>query len=76
MINGWNKEALKGLTDVLKESYDLMYEIECGYRGSMTNCSTPEELKDYVRNLGERLMSQADYIYDDAMESDYNNEEE
>lgn len=76
MISGWNEEALEGLMDALRDSYDLMYEIESGYRGSMTNCSTSEELKDYVRNLGERLIAEADYIDNDAMKPDYDDEEE
>ena len=75
-MDGWNKEALEGLMNVLKDSYDLMYEIESGYRGSMTDCSTPEELKDYVRNLGERLIAEADCIDNDAMKPDYDDEEE
>ena len=74
MTSGWNEEALEGLMSILRDSYNLMYEIECGYSGSMTDCSTPEELKDYVRNLGERLIAEADCIDDNAMEPDYEEE--
>lgn len=40
----------------------------------MTNCSTSEELKVYVRSLGEALIAEADCIDDNAMKPDYEEE--
>jgi len=61
-MNGWNLDEFDELNDVFGDIYDAKYEIENCIRGCYTNCSTYEELADYLDELGDRLQTASSYL--------------
>lgn len=61
-MEGWNKDYLSEVMDVLNECYDTQYEINNCIRGCHTGCRTYEDLGDYLRCLSDKLRMAAEYV--------------
>lgn len=72
--NGWNEDKLGGVVDALDEIYNAAYEIKSCVRGCYTGAHTYEELQEYLIELGQRLINEAECM--DISEDEYPDEEE
>lgn len=59
-MDGWNIDRLESVVSVLSEANSALYELENCVRGCNTGAETYEELQDYLKRLGRRLMLEAE----------------
>ena len=59
-MDGWNIDRLESVISVLSEANSALYELENCVRGCNTGVKTYEELQEYLKNLGRRLMLEAE----------------
>lgn len=60
--DGWDNDVNEQTLYILNKIQDLQYEIKNGVKGSLTGCYTKDELKEYLKKLGEELATCADFI--------------
>lgn len=59
-MDGWNIDRLESIVSVLSEANDALYELENCIRGCLTGVRTYTELQEYLKNLGRRLILEAE----------------
>lgn len=62
-MEGWNEEKVSGVIHVLEDAYDVQYELENCVRGSVTGCTTYQELGSHLKELASRLEAEADCLF-------------
>lgn len=72
-MEGWNEERLESLIAVLDRAYEFTYEIKNCIRGCYTGAHTYEELAEKIKELGQSLINEAEYM---DIEEDPEEEEE
>ena len=60
--DGWGEDIEDILSRVFAMAEDLMYEVRNAVRGSMTDCKTPNELADHIRELASEFEEAANEI--------------
>lgn len=61
---GWDEEQLGDLSEILDKAYKLSYEVERCVRGAYTDCTTYEDLAEYIVNLGEEFQMCGQDLYE------------
>lgn len=69
-MNGWDKEKLDAVQEVLAEAYNAGYEIDHCVRGAFTGAKTYKELANYLVSLGESLIREAEFVDEQDYDSD------
>lgn len=70
--DGWDRELIyqSGLQDTLDSIRNLDYELNNCIKGAYTDCTSYEELGEYVRQLGAELLTNADAVSELTEEDD------
>ena len=62
--DGWSFEVRSALSSAFARSEDLMYEIRNTIKGAMTDCTTVEDLAEFIRELASEYEEAAREIED------------
>lgn len=60
--DGWGEDIEDILSPAFGRAEDLMYEIRHTVRSARTDCKTPNELADYIRELASEFEEAANEI--------------
>lgn len=72
---GWDEDKLSDVIGLLDgDIRSALYEMQNCIRGCYTGCNTYEELGEYLKQLGERLVMEADAV--SCLEEDEEEDEE
>lgn len=59
---GWGSDVEQQTAYILDKIQDLKYQIKNGNRGSLTGIQDKEQLKQYLKFLGQKLAECAEFI--------------
>lgn len=58
--DGWNSSIVESLSFIMEEGESLFYEIKNCKKGVYTNCTTKEELQQYLKDYASQIIEAAD----------------
>lgn len=60
--DGWNSSVVESLSFIMEEGESLFYEIKNCKKGVYTNCTTKEELQQYLKDYASQIIEVADEL--------------
>jgi len=75
-MNGWNSDKTEGVKRVLDECYELSYEIENCIKGAYSGCETYADLGAYIKEVAERLATEAECLANEEEDPEDDEDEE